>query len=91
MKKKELLIISSLILLILGVIFIPKLISCSNNKHQNETNNNDNDLIKIIIEGEINYPSFNDNEYYQNYMEIEELKGVTYKEIYKRIYNFRTK
>ncbi len=89
MKKKELIIISLLILSIITIIFIPKILA-SKDKINNNKDKNDN-IISITIEGEINYPSKNENEFYVNYMVIEELKGVTYKDIYKRIYNYKTK
>lgn len=89
MKKKEIIIISILIISIILIIFIPKLFKEKENKNNNKID--DNNLINITIEGEINYPSKEENEFYVNYMTIEELKGVTYKEIYKRIYNFKTK
>lgn len=89
MKKKEIIIISVLIISIILIVFYPKLIK-SNNKDYNQIID-DTNLINITIEGEINYPSKDENEFYVNYMIIEELKGVTYKDIYKRIYNFKTK
>ena len=76
MKKKEIIIISILIISIILIIFIPKLFKEKENKNNNKID--DNNLINITIEGEINYPSKEENEFYVNYMTIEELKGVKY-------------